>query len=384
MSCKRLPILLLAALLVVPHSIRAADEAAAPASAAPRIQLAILLDTSGSMDGLIAQAQTQLWKIVNEFATTKRDGQQPELEVALYEYGKSTLSADSGWLRQIVPLSTDLDKVSAELFALRTNGGEEYCGKVIQVATNGLEWSKSDQDLKCIFIAGNEAFTQGDVDYRQACQQAIAKGITVSTIFCGNYQEGVSTKWADGAQLADGSYLNIDQNAKAPQIAAPQDKQLAELSNKLNQTYVAYGKKELRNRRKDLQQQQDEAAEKAAPEAAANRALAKAGALYRNSMWDLVDALAEGKVKLEEIPEDELPEEIKKLKPQEREAFLKAKAQERTDIQEQIKQLSEERKAYVAKVRQQQGADEKSTLDTAIIKSVRQQATKKNFEFEKN
>ena len=32
------------------------------------IQMAILLDTSGSMDGLIEQAKAQLWKIVNELA----------------------------------------------------------------------------------------------------------------------------------------------------------------------------------------------------------------------------------------------------------------------------------------------------------------------------
>ncbi|MEK7483916.1 MAG: hypothetical protein AABZ60_06265, partial [Planctomycetota bacterium] len=37
----------------------------------PLIQMVILLDTSGSMDGLIEQAKTQLWKIVNEFIAAK-------------------------------------------------------------------------------------------------------------------------------------------------------------------------------------------------------------------------------------------------------------------------------------------------------------------------
>src|SRR5690242_1233076 len=78
----------------------------------PVIQMAILLDTSSSMDGLIDQARSQLWTVVNEFITAKREGKRPELQVALYEYGKPSLGASSGFIRQIVPLTTDLDKVS--------------------------------------------------------------------------------------------------------------------------------------------------------------------------------------------------------------------------------------------------------------------------------
>ena len=102
----------------------------------PKIQIALLLDTSNSMDGLINQAKSQLWKIVNEFVTAKRDGQRPEFMVALYEYGNSRLEREEGYIRRVLPLTTDLDKVSEQLFALTTNGGQEYCGQVIEVATN--------------------------------------------------------------------------------------------------------------------------------------------------------------------------------------------------------------------------------------------------------
>jgi hypothetical protein len=108
------------------------------------VQMAILLDTSGSMEGLIEQAKTQLWKIVNEMALAKKSGQTPKLEVALYEYGKSSIPASEGYLRMIVPLSVDLDRISEELFKLKTNGGSEYCGKVIQSASRELRWSKNN------------------------------------------------------------------------------------------------------------------------------------------------------------------------------------------------------------------------------------------------
>src|SRR5213594_1781981 len=119
----------LALSLFTTSRVRAAD-----ASSAPLVQIAILLDTSGSMQGLIEQAKGQLWKIVNEFINAKQNGKRPELEVALYEYGKQTLSPATGWIRQIVPLTNDLDKISEELFKLTTNGGEEYCGWVIKDA----------------------------------------------------------------------------------------------------------------------------------------------------------------------------------------------------------------------------------------------------------
>ena len=133
----------------------------ASAAAGPRIQLAILLDTSGSMDGLIDQARSRLWKIVNELATARKNGQAPRLQVALYEYGQDGIPAAAGYLRRIVPLSDDLDRISEELFKLKTNGGEEYCGQVIQSAVRELEWSGDSGDLKMIVIAGNEPFTPG-------------------------------------------------------------------------------------------------------------------------------------------------------------------------------------------------------------------------------
>ena len=187
----------------------------------PKIQMAILLDTSGSMRGLINQARSQLWKIVNEFAIAKRGDQRPLLEVALYEYGHDSLGAENGFMRQIVPLTDNLDLISEELFKLTVGGSKEYCGQVIDKAAAELKWSGSNRDLKCIFIAGNEPFTQGPVEFREACSTAVNKGITVSTIYCGSHAEGVQTAWLEASKLADGSYMSINQNQEAVAVAAP-------------------------------------------------------------------------------------------------------------------------------------------------------------------
>jgi hypothetical protein len=331
----------------------------------PLIQMAILLDTSSSMDGLIGQAKSQLWKVVNEFVASKKGGERPELQVALYEYGKDSLPAG---------------EVSEELFALRTNGGSEHCGQVIQQATQGLDWSKSSGDLKVIFIAGNEPFTQGPVDYRKAVKAAITRGIIVNTIHCGSEADGISGKWKDGAVLADGSFMNIDQNRAVPHIAAPQDKQIAELGEEMNKTYIPYGKSGRASAAR--QKKQDANAESAAPGAMTQRAVYKSSGNYDNAGWDLVDAEKNG-VKMEEVKAEELPENMRKMSVKERKAYVETQSKKRAEIQKKIQKLNEERKKYVAdKQAELAKSNDKDTLDQAMIKSAREQAKRKNFKFE--
>lgn len=343
----------------------------------PLIQLAILLDTSNSMDGLIAQAKAQLWRIVNEFIAAKRDGQTPELQVALYEYGNDSIPRGEGHIRMVLPLTTDLDKVSEELFALKTNGGHEFCGMVIQAATDGLAWSKGNDDLKTIFIAGNEPFTQGKVDFRKACKGAIARGIVVNTIHCGSYEQGVNGKWKDGAVLADGTYMHIDQDRKIHHVSAPQDKKIAQLGVALNKTYVAYGIAGKTGAAR--QTEQDANAAKASIGSTIQRAISKSSAYYTNVAWDLVDAVKNGKVKLEDIKKEDLPANMQKMTPAEQKDYVEAQAKKRAKIQGEIQKLSQARKKLVAAELKKQAEAGAESLDSAMIKSLRTQAEAKNF-----
>lgn len=345
----------------------------------PVVQLAILLDTSGSMSGLIEQAKMQLWKIVNEMATAKRGKRSPILEVALYEYGKSSIPASRGYIKMLVPLTTDLDRISEELFRLKTNGGSEFCGMVIDKAVKELTWNKSNKEYKVIFIAGNEPFTQGSVDYRQSCKSAITNGIIVNTIFCGPFQTGVNTKWKDGADVADGSYMNIDHNKKIVHIKAPQDKEIIRLGKELNKTYISYGK--TGTKMKERQEKQDMNAGSMSPSVMVERSAVKASKQYRNTSWDLVDADKEGKVKVEEIAEDELPAEMKKMSVGEKKDYIKKKGRERSEIQKKIQTLKKEREKFVKDKRVEMVKGK--TLDDAIIEALKKQAEKKKYKFEK-
>jgi len=344
-----------------------------------KIQIALLLDTSNSMDGLINQAKSQLWKIVNEMAKSEVNKETPILEIALYEYGNDDLSMREGYIRQVTTFTTDLDKISEKLFALNTNGGSEFCGQVIDVSLKQLEWSDSDTDLKMIFIAGNEAFNQGEVDYRKTCAKAANQDISVNTIYCGDYNEGIRTFWKDGADLGNGKYMNIDSDKKEAYIPSPYDSTLIILNRRLNDSYVAYGS--AGDKMKARQETQDLNAVSMGQQTLLNRAVSKSSKMYRNTEWDLVDAYNSNPNVLDKISDNQLPKELKGKSKKEIKNYLDNKMKERKEIQKQIQELNAKRDKYVAAKRKEIAQSNDKSLDDAMIEAVKEQAVKKNFKF---
>jgi hypothetical protein len=342
-----------------------------------KIMLALLLDTSNSMDGLIEQAKSQLWRIVNELAAAKcDDGARPRIQIALYEYGNDNLPASEGYVRQVAALTSDLDLISEKLFSLRTNGGNEFCGQVISTSLRQLAWTQSKADLKLIFIAGNEPFTQGEIPYKFACDLAREKDVIVNTIFCGPYQEGIETSWKRGADLTGGTYMSIEQNERTVYIITPYDDRISALNEALNDTYVYYGTSG--RYKKQMQGEQDKNAETYSQSNKVERVLSKSSHAYDNKSWDLVDGSKENEKLVEQAKADDLPAEMRSMSVPERKEYVEKKAHERAAIQKEIAQLGAQREQYL---KTHSGKSETSTLDAAMMKAIRSQAVARNFKW---
>lgn len=339
------------------------------------IKVALLLDTSNSMDGLINQAKAQLWEIVNELSYAKYGMQKPNLEIALYEYGNSNLPAREGYIRQVLQFSDDLDEISEQLFSLTTNGGNEFCGQVIQTSLNELSWGKNKNDLRLLFIAGNEPFTQGKINYKEAIANAKEKDVVVNTIFCGGYANGISGMWKDGADLGGGDYLTINQDKKIVHIITPYDDEIIILNKKLNGTYIYFGNKGQANYSK--QKRQDANAYAMQEAVAVKRAVTKSSRLYSNAQWDLVDADKESSVDYSKIDKKNLPPALQGKSTKELKSYVKLKAKERAEIQEKIQELNAKRRKYIAA--KQKESTKKDDLNNAIIKAIKKQAKLKNY-----
>ena len=326
-------------------AVNSQPETTAVATADTKIQVALLLDTSSSMNGLIEQAKSRLWNIVNTLTTLKYEGKSPEIQISLYEYGNSGLSEQSNFIRQITPLTTDLDLISEQLFALRTNGGSEYCGAVIKEASDKLAWDDNQKSMKLVYIAGNEPFDQGSTHYKEAISVALKKDIFINTIFCGDAAEGISTFWKDGADVGKGKYFNIDYNAKVRYIVTPYDDRISQCNVRLNKTYIGYGSKG--TEKKMAQEVQDANAQSISGANYAERAVSKSKEVYKNDSWDLVDKAKKDNKAIEKLKPEELPAELKNKSKEEIKTIVAQKAKERETIQKEMAELAKKRQAFI-------------------------------------
>ena len=353
--------------------------AQAMATEQPVIQIALLLDTSSSMDGLIDQARTQMWSVVNALDSASYKGSRSRLQIAVYEYGNDTLEGSQGWIRQVQPFTDELDVVSQALFSLTTNGGTEHAGEAIARSLDELSWAEGEGVLKVAYIAGNEGFDQGPISASAAKERASGKSVVVNTIFCGNPDEGDAAGWRTAAGTFGGRFASIDHNHVVQHIAAPQDAEIARLGQELNDTYIRYGA----HGRAGLDNMvaQDNNMAGYGEGSVVQRSLAKSKRMYRNDSWDLVDALEADKVAIGSVERSDLPTELQGLDDEELAAEVSKQSERRAELQTQISELAAEREAYVAAERQRLGEDP-AALDQAILGGIRDQATAAGFTLE--
>ena len=342
-----------------------------------KIQVALLLDTSNSMDGLIDQAKSRLWNIVNTLTTLKYNGKPAQIEIALYEYGNDGIS-DENFIRQVTPLTQDLDLISEKLFALKTNGGQEYCGAVIRDASKNLNWDNNSKSMKLIYIAGNEPFNQGKIEFKEVVMNAKKNNIYTNTIFCGNREEGIRTDWQKGAELGEGKYFNIDSNKKVIYIETPYDVRISDYNSKLNDTYITYGS--IGYEYKEKQIREDANAYSKSASNAVERTVAKSKKnAYSNQHWDLVDKAEKDKDYLQKIKDEELPKELKGKSKAEIKKIVDQKTIERAKIQKEIEQLSKQRQQYIDAEMQKSGKSDGDDLGKAMEKSIVEIAKKNGY-----
>ena len=344
-----------------------------PKKAPPQIvDFVICLDTSGSMSGLINAARQKLWSVVSEIAMLEPE---PKLRVALLTYG-SPGHPKRGDVVVQTDLTDNLDLVSEKLFALGTNGGTELVGRVLHYSLKDLNWSKS-AGLKTIFVAGNESADQDTaMKVADMTRAARARGIFVNAIYCGNADDGDAESWRRVAHSGMGRFSNIDHNHGTVNIKTPFDKELATLSAKINTTYVWYGK--ARKLAEARQIAQDANASNVGAPAAAQRAEAKASSAYHN-VGDLIDQSKREDFDLAKVPVADLPEAMRTMDLEARQAYLVKKRAERTEIQARIKDLSAKRAAFVKKTMEEEQLDDSRSLDRALREAISEQARQRGF-----
>lgn len=358
--------------LVATHT--PALDKAEPKPAKPRIEVCFVLDTTGSMSGLIEGAKQKIWSIANEMISAKP---APELRLGLVAY------RDKGdqYVLKTFDLTNDIDAVYANLKEFKADGGgdtPESVNEAMHEAVTKMSWSQDRSVLKIIFLVGDappHMDYAGAPKYPEICQAAMKKDLIINTVQCGGITE-TTPIWREIAKLSEGNYVAIAQEGGMVAIATPMDTELAELNRKVGGTLVAYGGE--RARREVYAKQ---AASEAAPAAATADRLsfnAKTGKAVQGD-GELLDALASGKLKISEVKKEQLPKDWQRLNETELQAAIAKKQKERAELQAKILQLNKERDEYIAAERKK--VAKADSFDSQVGTAIRAQAAKKGISY---
>jgi hypothetical protein len=352
----------------------AAPKAPAAKKARPKVEVVFCLDTTGSMTGLIDGAKAKIWAICNQIAGGKPT---PDLKVGLVAY------RDKGdvYVTQVHDLTDDLDHIHAKLKTFTADGGGDYPEHVNQAlydSVHKIKWSKDSKTLRIIFLVGDAPPHMDypeDVKYPITCAEACKRGIIINAIQCGNAADTMKY-WRDIAKKAEGSYAQISASGGVVHIATPFDKELAKINSELTTTTVVYGGKGERESGKAKLAE----AKALAPAAAADRA-AFAGRSGRGASYDLIDAIKYRRVKLEDLKEKDLPDELAKLKTvAERKAYLTKVEAHRAELAKKAVALDNKRQEYIKRELAKKGKG-KDAFDEQVLDILRKQAKKHAIDY---
>ncbi|MEN8005952.1 MAG: VWA domain-containing protein [Candidatus Krumholzibacteriota bacterium] len=373
-------VLMAAALLTVIIAMPAAalGETEAKAETRPRIEVCFVLDTTGSMSGLIEGAKVKIWSIANQMIAAEPT---PELSIGLIGY------RDRGdeYITRIFDLDGDIDAVYADLQGFAAGGGgdtPESVQQALHEAVTQISWSPDSEVLKIIFLVGDcppHFDYPQDTPYRDTCQEAVKNDLIINTVQCGNFSE-TTPIWQDIADLAEGSFVAIGQSGDMQVVAAPQDKRLAELNVALGLTLVPYGSMEAKDEVAAKQSMSEFAPASAAVDRLAYNS--KTGKVVQGR-GDLVDDIEAGHTELDKLGKEELPAAMQDMTTREQVAYLAEQKVKRQEIQNEIDSLLKDRQAFIAEeMKAVAVVGGRSGFDAEVKEMIQRQAAEKGIEYD--
>jgi Mg-chelatase subunit ChlD len=343
----------------------------------PRIEVCFVLDTTGSMGGLIEGAKQKIWSIANEMISAQPT---PELKLGLIGY------RDRGddYVVKSFSLTDDIDAIYGHLREFQAGGGgdtPESVNEALAEAIHKMPWSSDKKVLKIIFLVGDAPphmdYPNGP-KYPDLCREAAKKDLIINTIQCGEMAE-TKPIWQEIAKLSEGSYVGISQSGNVAVISTPMDKELSRLNERIGATLIPYGNSTLQ-----AEVHAKFAAAKSAPVAAMADRLTYNSKTNRamQGRGELVDALNDKTLKVEDIDQKQLPAELQKFDRDEIQKRITKARDERADLQKQIVELSKKREAFIQSENKRLAAEGKGdAFDQKVTETLHAQAAKKGISY---
>lgn len=349
-----------------PLPLVSTDVTPRPSGEHQEIDVVFALDTTGSMGGLLDGAKRTIFSIATHIKETNGNA---SLRIGLVAYR----DIHDEYVTKVFPMTEDIDAVFADLSQLTAGGGGDLPEHVNKALVDVLAMPWRDKAAKMVFLVGDAppAMRSDAPDATALAEQAAARQITINTVRCGGNGQ-TALAWQQIASLAGGEFSSIAQDGGVREVATPYDAEMAAVSRSIDEATIIYGDEGDRARY----------GRKMAATAAAPAPTAAARADYyvnakpgKRDDSDLTAGVASGAVSLESLEADKLPAELRSLGADERNAQIKAKAEERTRLSQKLAELTKKRREYLAKEAPADGGG--ASFDAEVAKTVDKTLAKK-------
>jgi hypothetical protein len=362
-----------AAVLATTTVFASPEEPAALSRGKPIVEVAFVLDTTGSMGPLIEGAKRKIWSIATAIVDANPTA---EIRMGLVAY------RDIGdeYVTKTFNLTTDIQDLYANLLELKARGGGDWpesVNEALEVGVTKLSWTQGAEICRILFLVGDAPphmdYAQ-DTKYPDVIRMARDRGIVVNAVQAGAARD-TERVWREIAQRGDGRYIPIPQDGgQILVIETPWDTEIIELQGRINGTVIPYGP---RSQRASIAQKTAQVA--AAPRSAASEMasyLSKSGSSSGAAVTgrgDLVTDVTTGLQKLDSVKDEDLPDTLRALKPAERQAAIDKSMAERKHLNARMAELVRKRDQYVLEQRKTAPGKPADSFDRAVAETLRAQ-----------
>ncbi|MDI1264480.1 MAG: VWA domain-containing protein [bacterium] len=324
---------------------------AAPALAKPAVEVAFVLDTTGSMGGLIEGAKRKIWSIATAIVDSNPDA---DIRMGLVAYR----DIGDDYVTRKIELTTDIQDLYANLLELRARGGGDWpesVNEALDVAVNKLKWTTGNDVRRIVFLVGDAPphmdYAQ-DTKYPVTLAVAKQKDIIVNAVLAGHAAD-TERVWRDIAQNGNGRFIPIPQDGgQVVIIETPYDEDIIILQREINGTVIPYGPRAMQKRTEDKTKQLSQVAAAAPAQASEmasylnKRAVATSEAVTGDG--DLVTDITAGRSSFSAIKDEDLPENLRAMKPEQRKEEINKQMGQRKLLNEKLSGLVAKRDRYIA------------------------------------
>ncbi len=339
-----------------------------------RIEVAFVLDTTGSMVDLIDGAKRKIWSIANTIVDI-----HPSAEINMALIGYRDIGDD--YVLKTYDMSTDIQGLYGNLIRFQADGGgdtPEAVNEALNASVKDLDWSWGEDVQRIIFLVG-DAPPHMDYDnvpkYPEVIKYANKHDIVINAVQAGNDRE-TRKIWKEIAQRGHGKYIPIPQDGgRITVIETPFDGDIIILQKRIDETVIPYG----------TDHEQSEVRAKMSTKSEAPKSVQVENSKFYSSRTiskevitgggDLIGDIKNGVITLDKIEKSELPSNLQGLSPVEKKAYIDEKLNTRAELEEGMSKLIKKYDDYVAEKSKStpESTSETDSFDRAVKETLREQ-----------